>query len=88
MPQTTGGSTSTSGITRKAPPKLEGGPEGPYQRIIRLARENYPDPIQVNLTQSQWSRCKATFTRNGLVADMSYRKGILTIAYITERKQR
>jgi hypothetical protein len=83
-----GESISTSGITRKNPPPTAVGPEGPYQRIIRLARENYPDSVQVPMTRAQWSKCKKTFANQGLVADVTYRQGILTVAYITERKQR
>ena len=61
-------------------------PEGPYQRLLREAQENYPDPVTATLTPQQRRDFQKRADAAGYVLDVSYRRGTLTIWYIAQRK--
>lgn len=61
-------------------------PEGPYQRLLRQARENYPDPVTAQLTRQQRRCFQQRADASGYILDTSYRHGTLTIYYIAQRK--
>ena len=61
-------------------------PEGPYQRLLREARETYPDPVHAHLTPQQRKDFAKRAKNSGYILDMSYRQGILTVWYIGQQK--
>ena len=71
--------SATTTISRHDPDPL---PEGPWQRVIRQARDAYPDPVTITTTKYGHRTLKRTAANNHVRLDTRFANGTLTVRYI------
>jgi hypothetical protein len=58
--------------------------DGPYLRLLRLARDTYPDAIEVQMSERKVELLKKRASLHGYIIDVSYRRGTVRIRHIAQ----